>query len=667
MQNLKKYKLFARNVTARADYVVRGNPVVSRPEDGVENCFPGLEFDQRNLDKAFFPGLLFEFHHSLGVVVRELDPEGPAAAYIKSSDIEKGIFLAFLQGVFASRRKDSAPSLDVFQFRYPAGLDAWRVVRDLERGKIAIALCDRETYERLLSVSLDTDLSVTPAMFADWATRRENRIQVVPGLGKFYLLFGDRADYLTTDGVIDPILIQPGDLTRSLCSPWQYDFADCGCFYWAANKPDLVSSPEQPERVLNFQRRHRSAESDRAASSEDWVVKHNYRWDSREVILNHAEMLTEWTSLPVVLNGRESKEYTPRYQSKPRLLLSRKEVVDRLMRLAPVEHALCIEYLYAYYSLGQPMMRPAGGDAEQQRIFNAAHDVFEVAIDEMRHLRVVNEVLIELGETWVLARAGVIGEDFDANGVAFNKPYELVPLTMSQLDWFIAVEEASQNHGDADQDTIDGMYTLILRSINEGPEFSASEKERLGYLVKIIIDEGMEHYRRFSRVKTALNGIPESRYLKVNDPPERLPSGAADRVLQDVVDAAYVVVLRSLDFVFHYGDRQRGALLESARRSMFNMDDAARSLSVRGVGAIFDMSGYTRELTRRMTSGIAPLEGDLDATLSLARSVGAPLQPALDALRAAGLKDGLALAERMVARLNDMTRAFEATLTADAG
>ena len=55
--NLQPMKLHARNLTARAAAVVRGNPVTTRPEDGVENCFPGLEFDQRNLDKVFLSGL----------------------------------------------------------------------------------------------------------------------------------------------------------------------------------------------------------------------------------------------------------------------------------------------------------------------------------------------------------------------------------------------------------------------------------------------------------------------------------------------------------------------------------------------------------------------------------------------------------------------------------
>src|SRR6266566_2018402 len=59
---LKSMKLFPRNLTARADTVVRGNPVTTRPESGVDNAWPGLEFDHRGMEKFFFPGLVFEFH-----------------------------------------------------------------------------------------------------------------------------------------------------------------------------------------------------------------------------------------------------------------------------------------------------------------------------------------------------------------------------------------------------------------------------------------------------------------------------------------------------------------------------------------------------------------------------------------------------------------------------
>src|SRR5262249_26355544 len=39
---------------------------------------------------------------------------------------------------------------------------------------------------------------------------------------------------------------QPGELMQGLCSPWQHDFRDCACFYWAANHPDIVLGPVDP-------------------------------------------------------------------------------------------------------------------------------------------------------------------------------------------------------------------------------------------------------------------------------------------------------------------------------------------------------------------------------------------------------------------------------------
>src|SRR5215469_9892054 len=44
-----------------ATRVAAGNPISTRLESGVGNCFPGLEFDMRNLERRFFPFLETEF------------------------------------------------------------------------------------------------------------------------------------------------------------------------------------------------------------------------------------------------------------------------------------------------------------------------------------------------------------------------------------------------------------------------------------------------------------------------------------------------------------------------------------------------------------------------------------------------------------------------------
>jgi hypothetical protein len=652
-RTLKEMKLFPRNLTARAAAVVRGNPVTTRPESGVENAFPGLEFDQRNLDKVFFPGLELELHHDFGVMLRSFDPEGPAAPFFDGEAIEEGIFLAFVQGRFASRGAGVPLSDRVLRFTAPAGLESWRFVRDLEVGPVAVLLCDLATFQSIAAGALDASSVV------GWFRDRSNRAISVAGLGRLVLLFGERSRYLTPSGVIDPRLVQAGDLTRSLCSPWQYDFADCGCFYWASNKPDMVSSEAQHNQVLNFQRKDRSPEADQATEADDWLLKQRGSWDGASLTMRHAEMIERSGELPFVVAGKETDRYLPGSAPRPHSLLSRAAVIDRLERLAPVEHALAVEYLYAFYSMALPPTRPTSTGPEN-RIWTAGQEVFQVAIDEMRHLRAVNEILIELGHPPTLARATVIGEDFDGDGKAFQRPFALVPLTLAQLDWFIDVERVSQTLT-PEENTIDGMYTRILRSVQLSTEFSADEKSRIAQLIKTIIDEGIDHYGRFSRAKKALAGLAERDYLRVTDPagPTRLPEGHVDRVLQDTLDASYMVVLRALDYAFRLGDRQRGAMIEAARRAMFNMDDAARSLASRGFGAMFDASLAPPSAVSAVRELALPTAED---RTSQARAVGSPLREAIGALRRSADPDHAALAGRLEDRLAAMTRDFEALL-----
>ena len=36
-------------------------------------------------------------------------------------------------------------------------------------------------------------------------------------------------------------VLKPGELTQGLCSPWQNDYRECACYYWAASRPDYVN------------------------------------------------------------------------------------------------------------------------------------------------------------------------------------------------------------------------------------------------------------------------------------------------------------------------------------------------------------------------------------------------------------------------------------------
>jgi hypothetical protein len=106
------------------------------------------------------------------------------------------------------------------------------------------------------------------------------------------------------------------------------------------------------------------------------------------------------------------------------------------------------------------------------------------------------------------------------------------------------------------------------------------------------------------------------------------------------------VLLRALDYVFKMGRTQRGAMLEDARRAMYNVDDVNRSLSERGLGALFTIPRVAR----------APA-GSL---VHSAHDIGEPLRPHFDLLRGTGQPELMTLGDRMEGKLATLTAHMKA-------
>lgn len=553
-----QWKIFPRNLTAKADYIVRGNPINTRLESGVDNCYPGLEFDQRNLDKAFFPGLVFEFQRSDGAILHQIiDDSPPHQAGLTAADNNPPLYLWALVGRNSPDQTEA--NTPVFFFNGLNGLEIWRQVHDLLPGKIAIIL--GPTPNTILTPSFRLIQQLNQIYVSGESSLQRNE----GGQLEIAILLGERAQYLDENGVIDTLTYQPGELTRSLCSPWQYDFRDCGCFYWAASKPDIVTGADGQQQYLNFQRRDRENLPEPTDVLQQW---------EREREFDYFELIAgAWNQLPVVLNDRESLSSST-LDGLPQLL-TRQQVIDELRYLATVEHALCVEYLYAHYSLNAPYRLPETDVTEQTRlIFTAADEVFKIAVDEMRHLRWVNEALHLLQEPPTTERAENIGR-------AFNRPFELKALTPDTLQWFIDVEKPSQSFGRG----LDGMYVRILVSIDEQPDVFA-ERERLLDLIKLIIDEGEGHYKRFLSVQQQLSALQPDIYLRtLSEPPANSPLLS----LQALSDQNYAVLLGALQISLSLGDRAGGIVLEQARRAMFNLHETCHYLASVGIQVHFSL------------------------------------------------------------------------------
>jgi hypothetical protein len=245
-----------------------------------------------------------------------------------------------------------------------------------------------------------------------------------------------------------------------------------------------------------------------------------------------------------------------------------------------------VEYLYAYYSLS--VLTPAdptglwvSDDSTSGRVQGAANELFQIARSEMRHLLWANMLLRRLGHSPTLRRAERIAEPPGTESGRrvypgkqkeyLDKEFQLSPLDRATLDWFIDVESPSRVIGFG----LDGMYVEVLESLKQ---WSSSEDDpaNLIPLVKLIVDEGHDHYVHFRAIRSALAGIPEQEYLRrIVDEPE------GDRLIaySDLADELYMLIV-GLIYISLCADKEaiQSDSTKNAVQLMTAFDQVARIL-----------------------------------------------------------------------------------------
>jgi hypothetical protein len=572
-------KIFPRNLTARAAYRVAGNPESTRLESGVGNCFPGLEYDHRNLDRRFLPGLVVEFVSAdeesrvnlQGARVLLVDARDPGFSPDLFASSEEKNALRQLQGELAGaseslargdwfvsaltqsgRRVELRTADENGQFSPLDGLVVWRLVRSLEQGAVELELTARTM---------------------------PNNEQIPPPI----VLHGWRRRY--TDSVSGELsaAYQPGELTQSLCSPWQHDFRDCGCFYWASNHPDVVQvedrpdeqllssgAPADPNRALE---RVRWLRSDRAPerSSE---ARETYGLN-RPIEMDHYEINLRWQELPIVIQNKEtSSVYRPRKMDSATPFANATEMADHLTYLATLEHVLILEYLYAYSSVHTSDEIPDGPLASFLRddVRFVRHFLLLVAVNEMQHLRWANQLLWELREHQLIdpKKYGPslgVSPTVPASDAGGPRPRALRPLTREVVKDFIAVERPSGQ--------IEGQYARVVVTLRQDKQ---TYPESLFQLASRIVNEGQEHFLRFREIESVMRqyqGVPWLRNIQLGQPD--------DPKVQQAI-RLYGELVGNLRRAYATGsvtDRQH---IITARTAMTNLQTLSETLAAQGIG-----------------------------------------------------------------------------------
>ncbi len=607
-------KIFPRNLTARAERRITGNPDSTRFESGVANCFPGLEFDHRNLDRRFFPGLVFDFNSNSGpadlprtgarlVQVDTDDPDlnpGPnatdarrAAAQALRQALSGDTLTAlgtgnwFLDKVTQGGRAISM-SLQPDGTSSPQdGLVVWRLVRGLEPGpEVEIVLVERPATPTSATTPPTPAATPTPTSSPS-PTVTGSGTPAAPAAPPSVTLKGWRRDFTDKTTGVFSAAYAAGELTQSLCSPWQHDFRDCACHYWASNHPDVVLAEDRPtDDVLPS---GESASPRRAEIRIDWLRSDRDRARAAAAIgnfranrpfqMDHYEINQRWEELSIVLGGKESPAvYLPRSADLANPFDSPEELAERISQLATLEHVLVLEYLYAYYSIKGPAEATAAMAAWphlSDDVTFIRHFVLLVAVGEMLHLRWANQLLWELADRRLIPPGKYgpqlgVAETIPVKAGGGGRPRALRPLTRQVLADFVAVEQPSG--------FIEGQYARVTATLRQ-PAYP----DALYQLAARIVNEGMDHFERFRDIDLVLREYPEK-----NPPYLRAITLAQpdDPAVKDALNL-YQTIISELTTAYATGRIEERAAIIQARDAMTKLNDMADSLGGGGVGIPF--------------------------------------------------------------------------------
>ncbi|SHN15828.1 hypothetical protein [Chitinophaga sp. CF418] len=265
--------LKADELIAQLHYRGLGNPYSVLPRTAISNCFPGLEFDFRNLWRHTFQNVTMSENDnyvlndttSFNLTGRRL------VAVNGQPTMVRGIGPVFPGGDNVHLTTSDNPSGAAFM--------EWS---NLIAG---FKLTPGQTVQAQFTAGEATlPVLVTADELSDKVKYPEFTLTV--------------NSYMTPNtAALSPTIVAPGELTHGLCAPWQNDYRECACYYWAASRPDYVNV-EPGEDGLSH--------------GDMWLAKRrtgeyvpDNRTDSR--LFSYDDLFQDWQGeLSFIINGRDA-------------------------------------------------------------------------------------------------------------------------------------------------------------------------------------------------------------------------------------------------------------------------------------------------------------------------------------------------------------------------
>ena len=218
----KQRLLIARNRFEQIHHVAAGNPISSRLDMSVGNCTPGLEMDFRAVWRRIFEGIVLREYDNL---VTEMEPD------------LVGVRLPHLVG-HRLLRVDGDNMYTQMIGPSPANTRTRSTVLAFTGNPDGVAPLEwSNALARILNESVGKSVTCYFTKTPVWSEQAiwEGEASALKVSLKVRPFFEDDS------AMISRVLARPGELTQGLCSPWQNDYRECSCYYWASARPDFVN------------------------------------------------------------------------------------------------------------------------------------------------------------------------------------------------------------------------------------------------------------------------------------------------------------------------------------------------------------------------------------------------------------------------------------------